>query len=77
MQFTATELFSRPRPDEALTWSGNLPLRAARALGEAGYDVHELLEGTGKRARTVRAVTSDNGTATPAARRPRTRKAAP
>jgi hypothetical protein len=77
MQFTATELFARPRPDEALTWSGNLPLRAARALEEAGYDVHELLEGTGKRVRTVRAVTGDNGTATPAPRRTRTRKAAP
>ena len=30
VQFTATELFARPRPDEALAWSGNLPLRAAR-----------------------------------------------
>ena len=77
IQFTATELFARPRPEEALTWSGNLPLRAARALEEAGYDVHELLEGTGKRVRTVRAVTGDNGTATPAPRRTRARKAAP
>jgi len=56
VQFTATELFGRPRPDEGLTWSGNLPIRAARALGEAGYDVRELLDGGGKRVRTVRAV---------------------
>ncbi len=59
VQFTATELFSRPRPDEGLAWSGNLPLRAARALEEAGYDVRELLDGGGKRVRTVRAVAGD------------------
>ena len=62
VQFTATELFSRPRPDEGLAWSGNLPIRAARALEEAGYDVRELLDGGGKRVRTVRAVTA-NGAA--------------
>ncbi len=56
VQFTATELFSRGRPDQPLTWSGNLPLRAGRALQEAGYDVHELLEGGGKRVRPVGAV---------------------
>src|SRR5215216_5647445 len=49
VQFTATELFHRSRPDEGLAWSGNLPLRAARALEEAGYDVRELLDGGGKR----------------------------
>jgi hypothetical protein len=70
VQFTATELFSRPRPDEGLAWSGNLPLRAARALEEAGYDVRELLDGGGKRVRTVRAVASDNGES-PAPARPR------
>ncbi|HEV2760837.1 MAG TPA: ATPase, T2SS/T4P/T4SS family [Acidimicrobiales bacterium] len=59
VQFTATELFSRPRPGEPLTWSGNLPLRAVRALEEAGYDLHELLEGGGKRIRTVRAVNAN------------------
>ncbi|HEX2048109.1 MAG TPA: hypothetical protein VHF27_10110, partial [Acidimicrobiales bacterium] len=77
VQFTVTELFARPRPDEPLAWSGNLPLRAARALEEAGHDVHELLEGTGKRVRTVRALPGDNGTSTPAPRRTRTRKTAP
>jgi len=72
VQFTATELFSRPRPDEALVWSGTLPLRAARALEEAGYDVRELLDGGGKRVRTVRAVASANGTGeAPAPARPR------
>ena len=72
VQFTATELFSRPGPDEALTWSGTLPLRAARALEEAGYDVRELLGGGGARARPVRAVRASGTTATPA---PRPRKA--
>jgi pilus assembly protein CpaF len=72
VQFTATELFSRPRPDEGLAWSGNLPLRAARALEEAGYSVRELLDGGGARTRTVRAVRAANGS--PAAT---TRRAAP
>jgi pilus assembly protein CpaF len=62
VQFTATEMFSRPRPDQALTWSGTIPLRAARALDEAGYDVRELLEGGGKRVRTVRAVGGESAT---------------
>lgn len=43
-QFTVTELFSRPTVDEPLTWTGNLPVRAARALSEAGYDVRSLLD---------------------------------
>jgi pilus assembly protein CpaF len=70
VQFTATELFSRPGPDEPLTWSGNLPLRAARALQESGYDVRELLEGGGTRARTVRVVPGAT-TSPPATRRAR------
>lgn len=73
VQFTATELFSRPRPDQGLTWSGNLPVRAARALEEAGYDVRELLDGGGKRVRSVRPVNGNgDGDATaPAPARPR------
>jgi len=67
VQFTATELFSRPGAQEPLTWSGNLPLRAARALQEAGYDVRELLDGGGTRARTVRAVRSTTNGSSPAA----------
>jgi pilus assembly protein CpaF len=71
VQFTATELFSRPRPDEALAWSGNLPLRAARALEEAGYSVRDLLDGGGTRTRAVRAVRTDRGPATVARRAPK------
>jgi len=71
VQFTATELFSRPRPEEALTWSGNLPIRAARALEEAGYDVRELLDGGGKRVRTVRAVAGNGNGEAPAPARTR------
>ncbi|HUQ64436.1 MAG TPA: ATPase, T2SS/T4P/T4SS family [Acidimicrobiales bacterium] len=43
-QFTATELFARPRFDAPLAWSGNVPVRAVRALEEAGYDVRALLD---------------------------------
>jgi len=42
--FTVTELFERPRPDQALRWTGNLPGRAGRALEAAGYDVRSLLD---------------------------------
>jgi len=44
--FTITELFRRERPDAPLTWTGNLPSRAARALEMAGYDVRRLLDAT-------------------------------
>ena len=44
--FTVTDLFARARPDEPLTWSGNLPVRVGRALEHAGYDVRSLLDGT-------------------------------
>ncbi len=43
-QFTVTELFHRPRWDEPLVWTGNLPVRAGRFLEEAGYDVRALLD---------------------------------
>jgi pilus assembly protein CpaF len=42
-QFTATEVFARPRHDLPLPWTGNLPVRAARPLREAGHEVRELL----------------------------------
>ncbi|HUP70264.1 MAG TPA: ATPase, T2SS/T4P/T4SS family [Acidimicrobiales bacterium] len=42
--FTITEIFRRERPDTPLTWTGNLPSRAARALEMAGYDVRRLLD---------------------------------
>jgi pilus assembly protein CpaF len=42
--FTVTDLFTRPRPDAELTWSGNIPVRAGRALEHAGFDLRLLLE---------------------------------
>jgi pilus assembly protein CpaF len=44
VQFTLTELFNRSHVDGPLQWSGNLPVRAARALREAGIDIRTLLE---------------------------------
>jgi pilus assembly protein CpaF len=41
--FTTTEVFARPGPDAPLAPTGALPVRAARALREAGADVHDLL----------------------------------
>ncbi len=41
--FTVTELFRRERPGAPLTWSGNLPSRAMRALEMAGHDARALL----------------------------------
>ena len=49
-QFTVTELFRRARRDQPLRWTGNLPVRAGRALAGAGYDVRALLD-SGTRAR--------------------------
>lgn len=43
--FTATSIFSRPRFGDALAWTGNLPVRAARALELAGFDVRALTGG--------------------------------
>jgi pilus assembly protein CpaF len=45
--FTITDLFTRPHPEEPLMWSGNLPVRAGRALENWGYDVRSLLAGDG------------------------------
>ena len=41
--FTVTDLFSRSTPRSRLAWSGNLPIRAARALESGGYDVLGLM----------------------------------
>ncbi|HET7655306.1 MAG TPA: ATPase, T2SS/T4P/T4SS family [Acidimicrobiales bacterium] len=46
-QFTVTEVFRRQRTDAPLRWTGNLPVRAARPLEEAGYDVRTLLHDAG------------------------------
>lgn len=41
--FTTTSLFVRPRFTDVLRWSGNLPVRAARALELHGYDIRSLV----------------------------------
>jgi pilus assembly protein CpaF len=43
--FTTTSLFARARFADALMWTGNLPVRAARALELAGFDVRSLAGG--------------------------------
>lgn len=42
-QFTVTDLFRRTRAGDPLRWTGQVPVRAGRALEEAGYALHELL----------------------------------
>jgi pilus assembly protein CpaF len=42
-QFTVCELFARPRRGAELTWTGNVPVRAARAFEEAGIELTALL----------------------------------
>ncbi len=42
-QFTTTDVFRRERRDQPLEWTGLLPIRAARAFEEAGYDLRRLL----------------------------------
>ena len=79
--FTITELFSRPRPDQPLTWTGNLPVRAGRMLEAAGYDVRRLLDPEARRPRAASrapAAPSTNGAAAEPTRPRRTRaKATP
>jgi pilus assembly protein CpaF len=41
--FTTTTLFARPRLSDQLRWSGNLPVRAARALELHGFEVRSLV----------------------------------
>ena len=48
--FTVTDVFRRVRHDAALRWTGNVPVRTARALEAAGFDVRRLL-GAGAEAR--------------------------
>jgi pilus assembly protein CpaF len=42
--FTVTELFRREHPGAPLTWTGAVPVRCARPLAAAGYDVRDLLD---------------------------------
>jgi len=69
--FTVTDLFTRPRPEEPLAWSANIPVRAARALENAGYDVCALLAGD---ARDTAPVTNGTRTGGRAATFPRTER---
>jgi pilus assembly protein CpaF len=41
-QFTVTGLFER-RAGESLRWTGNVPVRAGKALWNGGFDIRELL----------------------------------
>ncbi|MGI8663732.1 MAG: CpaF family protein [Acidimicrobiales bacterium] len=43
-QFTVTDLFGRSSHDQPLQWVGNLPVRATRALRNAGYEARDLLD---------------------------------
>jgi pilus assembly protein CpaF len=43
-QFTVTEVFGRARPGAPLAWTGNVPVRAARALRDTGVDVPSLFD---------------------------------
>jgi pilus assembly protein CpaF len=42
--FTVTELFRRAGPGSPLRWTGNLPVRAGRALEAAGIDVLAVID---------------------------------
>jgi pilus assembly protein CpaF len=42
--FTVTELFRRPGPDAPLCWTGNIPVRATRAMEAVGIDLIPLLD---------------------------------
>jgi len=42
--FTVTEVYSRARWDAPLSWTGNLPVRCARAFEESGQDIRTLLD---------------------------------
>ena len=45
-QFTLSELYQRPTPDAPLAWTGDLPVRAGRALEASGVDPRALLAST-------------------------------
>ena len=45
VSFTTTPVFSRARFGDPLAWTGNLPVRATRALELCGYDVRSLTAG--------------------------------
>ena len=46
VQFTTTEVFARTSSEQPLTWTGHVPARLARSLGEFGFDLRALLGAT-------------------------------
>jgi pilus assembly protein CpaF len=44
---TTTDVCSRRRPDEPLSWRGDRPVRIAQAIGELGLDIGDLLGAIG------------------------------
>ena len=52
--FTVSELFTRPSPETALSWTGIVPSRCSAALAAVGEDVRELLEADGPGAAVAR-----------------------
>jgi pilus assembly protein CpaF len=56
--FTTTAVFARQRFGDPLVWTGNLPVRAGRALELAGYDVRSF--GAAGRVAAARSVLGDS-----------------
>jgi pilus assembly protein CpaF len=46
---TTTDVYTRAGRDDPLTWTGNVPVRAAQALRDAGHDIRRLLTGAARR----------------------------
>ena len=46
-QFTVTELFHRRGASQDLAWTGNVPVRCARAFDDAGLHLHDVLQPAG------------------------------
>ena len=44
VQFTVTDVFSRHGTNGALSWTGDVPVRAAERMASRGVDLHALLE---------------------------------
>jgi pilus assembly protein CpaF len=48
-QFTTTVLYRRAGPDLALRWTGEMPVRLAAVLADAGHDLRQLFPEAGRR----------------------------
>jgi len=56
--FTVTEVFSRARWDAPLSWTGNVPVRCARAFDESSQDLRALLDADARRTAWLDEVTA-------------------